>query len=91
VINGHTPLVVWFKFLPADVRRPAPPPCLAALSGGLGEPCQPATAGGLRVYPPGQTEAGYVSHRFSACSSGGAALLTILPVRSGKGRPGITP
>jgi hypothetical protein len=53
--------------------------------------CQPATAGGLRVYPPGQTEAGYVSHRFSACSSGSAALLTVLPVRSGKGRQGITP
>jgi hypothetical protein len=53
--------------------------------------CQPATAGGLRVYPPGQTAAGYVSHRFSACSSGSAALLTVLPVRSGKGRQGITP
>lgn len=53
--------------------------------------CQPATGGGLRVYPPGQTEAGYVSHRFSACSSGRAALLTVLPVRSGKGRQGITP
>jgi Protein of unknown function (DUF4232) len=53
--------------------------------------CQPATAGGLRVYPPGQTEAGYVSHRFSACSSGRATLLTVLPVRSGKGRQGITP
>jgi hypothetical protein len=53
--------------------------------------CQPATARGLRVYPPGQTEAGYVSHRFSACSSGRAALLTVLPVRSGQGRQGITP
>jgi hypothetical protein len=53
--------------------------------------CQPATAGGLRIYPPGQTEAGYVRHRFSACSSGHAALLTVLPVRSGKGRQGITP
>jgi hypothetical protein len=53
--------------------------------------CQPATAGGLRVYPPGQTAAGYVSHRFSACSSGRAALLTVLPVRAGKGRQGVTP
>jgi hypothetical protein len=53
--------------------------------------CQPATAAGLRVYPPGQTEAGYVSHRFSACSSGRAALLTVLPVRPGQGRQGITP
>jgi hypothetical protein len=40
---------------------------------------------------PGQTEAGYVSHRFSACSSGRAALLTVLPVRPGRGRQGITP
>jgi hypothetical protein len=53
--------------------------------------CRPATAGGLRVYPPGQTAAGYVSHRFSACSSASAALLTVLPVRSGRGRQGITP
>jgi hypothetical protein len=53
--------------------------------------CQPATAGGLRVYPPGQTEAGYVTHRFSACSSGSTALLTVLPVRPGKGRQGLTP
>jgi len=43
------------------------------------------------VYPPGQTAAGYVSHRFSACSSASAALLTVLPVRSGRGRQGITP
>jgi hypothetical protein len=53
--------------------------------------CQPATVAGLRVYPPGQTEAGYVSHRFSACSSGRAVLLTVLPVRPGQGRQGITP
>jgi hypothetical protein len=43
------------------------------------------------VYPPGQIAAGYVSHRFSACSSGNTALLTVLPVRPGKGRQGITP
>jgi Protein of unknown function (DUF4232) len=53
--------------------------------------CQPATAHGLRVYPPGQTEAGYVRQDFPACAGDGAQLLTIMPVRSGKAITGTTP
>jgi hypothetical protein len=53
--------------------------------------CQPATAHGLRVYPPGETEAGYVPQDFPACSAGGAPLLTIMPVHSGKAAAGTTP
>jgi len=53
--------------------------------------CQPVTARWLRVYPPGQTAAGYVGHSFSACESSSAPLLTILPVRAGKGIAGTTP
>ena len=53
--------------------------------------CQPVTARWLRVYPPGETAAGYVGHSFSACESSSAPLLTILPVRPGKGVAGTTP
>ena len=53
--------------------------------------CQPVTAHWLRVYPPGETAAGYVSHTFSACSSASAVLLTVLPVRAGQGVAGVTP
>jgi len=35
--------------------------------------------------------AGYVGHSFSACESSSAPLLTILPVRAGKGVAGTTP
>jgi hypothetical protein len=53
--------------------------------------CQPATAHWLRVYPPGGAVAGYVSHAFSACSSPGTSLLTVLPVRAGQAQAAITP
>jgi hypothetical protein len=53
--------------------------------------CQPATAHGLRVYPPGQTEPGYVRQDFPACAGDGARLLTIMPVRGGKAVAGTTP
>ena len=53
--------------------------------------CQPVTAHWLRIYPPGETVAGYVSHTFSACSSASAVLLTVLPVRAGQGVAGVTP
>jgi hypothetical protein len=53
--------------------------------------CQPVTAHWLRIYPPGETVAGYVSHTFSACSSASAVLLTVLPVRAGQGAAGGTP
>ncbi len=53
--------------------------------------CQPVTAHWLRVYPPGETVAGYVGLSLSACGSSSAPLLTILPVRAGKGLAGTTP
>lgn len=53
--------------------------------------CQPVMAGWLRVYPPGETVPGYVSHAFSACSSMDVAQLTVLPVRAGQGFAGVTP
>jgi len=53
--------------------------------------CDPVTADWLKVYPPEETDAGYVSQTFSACGSAGAPLLTILPVRAGKGAVGVTP
>ena len=53
--------------------------------------CPPVTAHWLRVYAPGETQALYVSHTFDACSSSSAALLTVMPVRSGQGVQGTTP
>jgi hypothetical protein len=43
------------------------------------------------VYPPGETEAGYVQQDFPACASDGAQLLTVMPVRGGKGDAGTVP
>ena len=53
--------------------------------------CRPVTAHGLRVYPPGETEAGYVRQDFPACADDGAQLLTIMPVRDGKATEGTAP
>jgi hypothetical protein len=53
--------------------------------------CNPVTADWLKVYPPEETVAGYVSQTFSACDSASAPLLAILPVRAGKGTVGVTP
>jgi hypothetical protein len=53
--------------------------------------CDPVTADWLKVYPPEESDAGYVSQTFSACGSASAPLLTILPVRAGKGAVGVTP
>lgn len=53
--------------------------------------CGPVTAHWLRVYPPGSTVAGYAGYTFSACSKTGAPLLTVLPVRLGKGAANVTP
>jgi hypothetical protein len=53
--------------------------------------CQPVTAHWLRVYPPGETVAGYVGHTFDACASASAAVLSVLPVRAGQGTAGVTP
>jgi hypothetical protein len=53
--------------------------------------CKPVTAHWLRVYPPGETAAGFVGHTFNACSSTSAAVLSVLPVRAGQGVAGVTP
>ncbi len=53
--------------------------------------CQPVTAHWLRVFAPGETEALYVNHAFSACSLVSAPLLTVMPVRAGQGVQGTTP
>jgi hypothetical protein len=43
--------------------------------------CQPVTAAGLRVYPPGQTASKIVPFPFGACSKTGPAYLRIMTVR----------
>ncbi|HXO25603.1 MAG TPA: DUF4232 domain-containing protein [Streptosporangiaceae bacterium] len=53
--------------------------------------CRPTAAHWLRVFPPGDTAARYVSVSFSACASASTPLLTIMPVRSGPGVQGVTP
>lgn len=53
--------------------------------------CRPATARGLRIYPPNETAAGYISQDFAACAGESAPLLTVMPVRPGKGAQGKTP
>jgi Protein of unknown function (DUF4232) len=53
--------------------------------------CQPVTAHWLRVFPPGDTAASYVDVSFSACATASAHLLTVTPVRSGRGVRGVTP
>ncbi|HEX6522010.1 MAG TPA: DUF4232 domain-containing protein [Streptosporangiaceae bacterium] len=53
--------------------------------------CRPATALGLRIYPPGETRPGYVRRHFQACAAASAPLLTVMPLRPGKGVQGTTP
>jgi Protein of unknown function (DUF4232) len=45
----------------------------------------------LRVYPPDDRTAGYASGQFDACQGPGAPVLTVMPVRSGKGQQGTVP
>src|ERR1700677_5337686 len=53
--------------------------------------CSPATAHGLRVFPPDETQAGYIQHDFPACALTSAHVLTIMPMRSGEGTRGTAP
>jgi Protein of unknown function (DUF4232) len=53
--------------------------------------CQPATASALRVYPPENTAARYVQHSFAACRSMSAPILTVTPLRAGRGTQGAIP
>jgi hypothetical protein len=43
--------------------------------------CQPVTAAGLRVYPPGQTAPKIVPFPFGACSKSGPLYLSVMTVR----------
>ena len=43
--------------------------------------CAPATAAGLKVFPPGQTKAVTIKKSFSTCSSTTVVSLTITPVK----------
>jgi len=58
--------------------------------------CRPVRAAGLRVVPPGQSEARYIGHALTACSAAGPAAQAFLRVRAvepGTGiavRPGTT-
>ena len=53
--------------------------------------CSPTTARGLRIYPPDQTQAGYIQQDFPACATTSAQVLTIMPMRSGQGTRGTAP
>ena len=44
--------------------------------------CNPVTAAGLRVFPPGQTSSKVIPFPFSACSGSGPVYLTAGPVHS---------
>jgi hypothetical protein len=53
--------------------------------------CKPQTVEWLKVFPPDQTVAVYVSHSFDACAAMGAPLLFVMPVRTGLGVRGVQP
>ena len=53
--------------------------------------CKPQTVEWLKVFPPDQTVAIYVSHSFDACAAMGTPLLFVMPVRTGQGVRGVTP
>jgi hypothetical protein len=53
--------------------------------------CHPVAAHWLRIYPPGETIAGYLGHTFNACSSSSTPVLSVLPVRAGQGQADVTP
>jgi len=53
--------------------------------------CSPVTAHGLQVFPPDETEPGYIQQDFPACALTSAQVLTIMPVRSGEGSRGTAP
>jgi hypothetical protein len=50
--------------------------------------CNPATAIGLRVYPPNQTASTVVPYSFRACSSAGPVYLHVEAIQPGVGIPG---
>ena len=53
--------------------------------------CHVANANWLKIYPPGNTAAAYVSHAFQTCSSAKVVTMTIDPVRTGAAVQGQLP
>ena len=52
--------------------------------------CQPVIAAGLRVVPPGQSDARYIGHALKACSAAGPGAPVFLRVRAVQPGTGIT-
>jgi len=50
--------------------------------------CKPVTATALKVYPPGQSTASFVTYSFRACSLAGPVYLSVQPAHTGVGIPG---
>jgi hypothetical protein len=53
--------------------------------------CHVVNANWLKIYPPGNTAAAYVSHSFQTCSSAKVVTMTIDPVRTGAAVQGQLP
>jgi hypothetical protein len=53
--------------------------------------CRPVRAHWLRVFAPGQTVASFLNYTADACASAKVPLLTVMPVRAGRGVQGRTP
>jgi Protein of unknown function (DUF4232) len=53
--------------------------------------CHVTNANWLKIYPPGNTAAAYVSHSFQTCSSAKVVTMTIDPVRTGAAVQGQLP
>lgn len=53
--------------------------------------CHPVTAHWLKVYPPANTAASYLSHTFTACSSAKVTIMMVDPVRAGSAVDGQVP
>ena len=53
--------------------------------------CHVTNANWLKIYPPGNTAAAYVSHAFQTCSSAKVVTMTIDPVRTGAAVQGQLP
>ncbi len=53
--------------------------------------CHMTNANWLKIYPPGNTAAAYVSHSFQTCSSAKVVTMTIDPVRTGAAVQGQLP
>ena len=53
--------------------------------------CHPVTVHWLKVYPPANTAASYLSHTFTACSSAKVTIMMVDPVRAGSAVDGQVP